>query len=226
MRENAAALATALGINLSEAAIALDLCILITADPADAVAQHVAQEASLLLARTVRCTTVMDAHEVFAAELIVGSLPSRTTGTRIYVDVLGDRAIIGQNVRPAARCTEIPKILGLLVACYSSSAALHHALGGSLSFGLPEPLIVEFAQLGIDLDAIAQPVALGRAYLAGAGAIGNGLLWAARHLDIRGQLDIVDDDRVASGRPTVGPRTRTAAASRQKRGRDHPPDEP
>jgi hypothetical protein len=35
--------------------------------------------------------------------------------------------------------------------------------------------------------------------MAGAGAIGNGFLWAARHLDIRGQLDIVDDDRVSSG---------------------------
>ena len=32
---------------------------------------------------------------------------------------------------------------------------------------------------------MSQPVLLGRAYLAGAGAIGNGLLWAARHLDIR-----------------------------------------
>jgi hypothetical protein len=35
--------------------------------------------------------------------------------------------------------------------------------------------------------------------LAGAGAIGNGLLWVARHLDIRGRLEIADDDHVESG---------------------------
>jgi hypothetical protein len=198
-RENAAALATASGINLSEAATALDLCILITADPADVVAQHVAHEASLLLIRTVRCTSVMDGDEVVAAELIVGSRRSRTNGSRIYVNVLGDRAVIGQDVQPAGQCAEVPRILGLLVACYASAAALHHALRGALAFGSPEPLIVEYSQLGVDLGALTQPVVLGRAYLAGAGAIGNGLLWAARYLDIRGQLDIVDDDRVASG---------------------------
>jgi hypothetical protein len=199
MRENAIALATALVVDEGEAAIALDLCILISADPADATAQHVAQEAFSLLERTVRCKSVMTPHEVVGAELIFGSVPARTDGIRIYVDIMGDRAAIGRNVRPAGRCTEVPKILGLLVACYASSAALHHALNGALALGLPEPLIVEFAQLGVNLKVIAQPVDLGRAYLAGAGAIGNGLLWAARYLDIRGQLDLVDDDRVASG---------------------------
>lgn len=198
-RENASALATASGINMSDAAIALDLCILITADPTDAIAHHLAQEASSLLARTVRCTSAIEAREVVAAELIIGSLRARTSGPRVYVNVLGDRAAIGRNVQPGGPCAEIPRILGLLVACYASSVTLYHALGGTLAFGLPEPLIVEYAQLGVDLNAIVHPVVLGRAYLAGAGAIGNGLLWAARHLNIRGQLDIVDDDHVASG---------------------------
>lgn len=198
-RENAAALAAALGTSLSEAATALDLCILITADPADVVAQHVARETSLLLARTVRCSSAVGNHEAIAAELIVGSRGSRTRGPRVYVDVRGDCAVIGRDVNPVAPCAEVPKILGLLVACYASAAVLHHALRGALTLGLPEPLIVKYAQFGVRLSALAQPVALGRAYLAGAGAIGNGLLWAARYLDIRGQLDIVDDDRVSSG---------------------------
>lgn len=198
-RENATALAAALGTSLSEAATALDLCILVTADPADAVAQHVAREASLLLARTVRCSSVLQEHGVVAAELIVGSRRSRTNGPRVYVDVRSDCAVIGQDVKSVTPCAEVPKILGLLVACYASAAVLHHALHGALTLGLPEPLKVEYAQLGVRLSALTQPVALGRAYLAGAGAIGNGLLWAARYLDIRGQLDIVDDDRVSSG---------------------------
>ena len=43
------------------------------------------------------------------------------------------------------------------------------------------------------------PVSLGEAYLAGAGAIGNGFLWAARHVRLVGTLNIVDDDIVSSG---------------------------
>jgi hypothetical protein len=58
---------------------------------------------------------------------------------------------------------------------------------------------VSFEELGIELDALPEPIELGHAYLAGAGAIGNGFLLAARYLDLRGRLDIVDDDQVSSG---------------------------
>lgn len=198
-RENAAALASALGVQLEEAAQALNLCVLITADPADEVAQTIAREAALLLRRTVRSVSLEDTGDVIAAELVIGSRPSRTDRTRVRVQVRGDRAIIGRSVDEAQECAEVPAILSLLIACYASAASLYHALGGVFPFGTPEPLELKFEQLGIDLTSIAQPIDLGRAYLAGAGAIGNGFLWAARHLNLRGQLDVVDDDKVGSG---------------------------
>jgi len=198
-RENAAALAGALGINIGDAAKALNLAIVVTADPADIVAQRIATEVVSLLSRTVQSVSAEERLENVAAELVVGSATARTDGTKIYVNVCGDRAVIGCGVQGAQACADTPAIFCLLVACYASAATLHYAIGGTLPFGLPDPLSVEFDQFGIDSASIMQPLELGRAYLAGAGAIGNGFLWAARHLDIRGQLDIVDDDSVAPG---------------------------
>lgn len=93
----------------------------------------------------------------------------------------------------------MPAILCLLTACYASAAALYYALDSRLPSGLADPLVVDFSELGIDLPSLERPIDIGHAYLAGAGAIGNGLLWAARHLDIGGRLEIVDDDSVSSG---------------------------
>ena len=99
----------------------------------------------------------------------------------------------------AEACSCMPSILALLTACYGAAATLYHATAGILPFELPDPLVVRFAEIGIDMKALSQPVDLGVSYLAGAGAIGNGFLWAARYLDFRGRLHIVDDDDVTSG---------------------------
>jgi len=197
-RENAAALASALGLNLHDAAEALDLEIAITADPADAVAQQIAREFSELLSRTVRRISESHVEGNVAAELVIGCAAPRTHGVKLYLDVRDDHASISGKAS-AATCALIPSILALLIACYASAATLYHALGGVLPFELPEPWVLRFYQLGIDLTSLGQPIDLGHTYMAGAGAIGNGFLWAARHLDLRGQLDIVDDDHVNSG---------------------------
>lgn len=198
-RENAAALASALGLSLADAAEALDLDIAITVDPADDTAQQIAWEISELLGRTVRRISTAQLEGSVAAELVVGSAVPRTSGIKIYLGVRDDHAIISQSAHTTEACIPIPAILGLLIACYASAATLYHALGGILPFGLPEPFVLRFDQLGIDWASVPGPIDLSRTYIAGAGAIGNGFLWAARHLDLRGQLDIADDDHVSSG---------------------------
>ena len=53
-QENATTLATALGLRVESAAKVLDLNVLVTADPADALAHLIATEVCALLSRTVR----------------------------------------------------------------------------------------------------------------------------------------------------------------------------
>ena len=198
-RENAATLASAIGLSLAEATEALDLEIAITVDSTDSIAQRIAGEVSDLLTRTVRRVSTVELEGSVSAELVIGSAVPRTSGGNIFLHVTNDYAIIGRNVHASEACAHIPAILGLTIACYASAAVLNHALDKTLPFNQPEPLVLSFNQFGIDWASVLKPIDLGRTYLAGAGAIGNGFLWAARHLNLCGQLDIVDDDYVSSG---------------------------
>lgn len=198
-RENAIALASALGIGVAEAANTLDLLILVTADDRDHSALRLAGECVSLLSRTVQCASEISPERRVAAELVVGCATQRTEAPAVRVNVSVDRIEIGRVVDASAPCAPVPPILALLGACYASAAVFHFAIGGRLGTGIQEPLVVEFAQLGVTASALEDPVDIGRAFLAGAGAIGNGFLWAARFLNIRGQIDIADDDVVSSG---------------------------
>ncbi len=198
-RENAAALASALGVSLDAATQALGLRIAVTADPSDTVACAVAEEVISILGRTVQDVSSEVAKGSVAAELIIGCAPPRTVAVQVYLTIEADQFSISRERRATQTSAPVLAIFGLLATCYASGVVLYHALGGSLPFAVPDPLTVEFRDLGIDLADLEQPIDIGRAYLAGAGAIGNGFLWAARHLQLHGQLDVVDDDSVSSG---------------------------
>src|SRR5260221_12936675 len=76
-RGKAAALAGALGINIGGAAKALNLAIVVTADPADILAQRIATEVVSFLSRTVQSGSAGERVENVAAELVVGSATGR-----------------------------------------------------------------------------------------------------------------------------------------------------
>jgi molybdopterin/thiamine biosynthesis adenylyltransferase len=99
----------------------------------------------------------------------------------------------------SAPCADLPGLWALVSACYVTGAALSLALSQEPLFGSPDPMHVEFEQLGLIDQNLNRPLDLGVAYMAGAGAIGNGFLWAARHVEIAGTLHVVDDDQVSSG---------------------------
>lgn len=198
-RENAAALAAALGLDLDAAADALDLAVTITLNPADPIAQELGADITELLGRTVREVSAQEIPGAPAAELIIGTAAARTQSRKIYLSVERESATLSRKPGALRVCQPIQGLLRAIVACYTCAATLDCALDADLPFGLPDPLVLPFDALGVDLAALAGPVDLGHTYLAGAGAIGNGLLWAARHLDLRGRLEIADDDVVSSG---------------------------
>ena len=198
-RENATALASALGLSLSDASEALDLKIGIAVEPGDTTAAQIGYEISQLLRRTVRRVTLSVPHKEVATELVVGSATPTTNAKKLYLTILPDHAKISQNQHDTQVCAPTLPILILLIACYASAATLSRALDRALPFAPPDPFILDFRQLGIEWNSVMAPVDLEHTFIAGAGAIGNGFLWAARHLNFRGQLSIADDDVVSSG---------------------------
>jgi hypothetical protein len=196
-RENAMALAAALGIAVDAATQALDFDIAITVDATDATAQQIAAELAYLLRRTVRHVFTAELAAPISVEVIIGAMAARTTGKRLYLSVGKTEAVIRRTDAPREACESLHPLFGLIVACYCAAATLDYALDDL--FGMPDLFVFRFNELGIESASLIQPVDLGTAYLAGAGAIGNGFLWAARNLDFGGELNIVDDDVVSSG---------------------------
>lgn len=198
--QNATTLAAALGLTEARAAELLDLTVLVTADPTDLTALALASDVVELLGRTVReATRDLPAGRV-AAELVIGAASGRTNAKHIFVQVSAHGAAMFQNQPTSVEpCAPIHRLLCAWIACYTCAVVLSRAVDVDLPFNLPVPFKFSFDVLGLDLAALDQPVDISHAYLAGAGAIGNGLLWAGRHLDLRGRLDITDDDVVDSG---------------------------
>lgn len=198
-RENATALASVLGLSVDEAADFLALSVAITIDSADPTAQQIAAEAFALLSRTVQRVVVSKAEDNVDAELVIGCATPLTKGCPVFLSVSDEFAVIASCADSSARCASVPGVVALLIACYASGVTLNAALSGALPFGQPDPFVLSLHEFGIDWSAVSEPISLDHTYIAGAGAIGCGFLWAARHLNLRGRLEIVDDDCVSSG---------------------------
>ena len=197
-RENAMTLASLLGVASGEAATLLDACVVVTSRSNDAVACHLASHIRDLLERTVSSVTLESDHDA-TVEITIGEARPRTGALHLAVAVLPDAIIIRRTGVAASACAHIPAVLLRLSACYAAAAAMQLVLGPRAFLTTPNPFILSFAELGIDIDRLGDVIQLETAYLAGAGAIGNGLLWAAEDLDLRGCLTIADDDLVSNG---------------------------
>ena len=199
-RENIRALAVAAGLSEEEASDRLEVPVLVTHDPNDPVAVAFVAELVPILSRTLKVVDhPTEAVSRVATEFVVGNAPSRSSSTKVFANLTATRLVIQQTPTICQGSALPHRLMVLVAACYVSSAVINAAVGD----GFPNPPPTEFE---IPFDAflpsqthLLAPVALGEAYLAGAGAIGNGLLWAARHVRLVGTLNIVDNDVVSSG---------------------------
>jgi molybdopterin/thiamine biosynthesis adenylyltransferase len=110
---------------------------------------------------------------------------------------------IGSSAPAEAVSADTHPVLLLVVACYAAGAILKTIFGGPLqapgpaaSIGLTIPII---DIVGPDPSWLAVEFELTDTYLAGAGAIGNGFLYALSLLRVSGTLVIVDPDTVGDG---------------------------
>ena len=197
--ENALTLAEVAGVSLPEAEEALRVVTAVTFHLGDETARQVAVEVEALLSRTVRTVGGTDGEGEPIAELVIGEAPSRTRGAKIYLGIAEGEAVLRPTRGSYRRCAAIPQVLHVLIACIAAGAVLRRALPGVLPGPDSDTLVLRYADLGLDLGRLLEPIEIGRAYMAGAGAVGNGFLWAARHLNFVGRLDVVDDDHVSKG---------------------------
>lgn len=199
-RENARALAAALGIDdLESAAQMLDVPVLVTAALDCPQAKALGEDVLQLLSRTLtHVSTSPDGH-TYAVEVLIGMATPQSRAQLLQVSGKGETCEIGDPSAIQGHFHCVHPIFRRMTACYVAAVTLKVSLGDRLPFAVPTPLKLDFTSLGINMASLAEDINIGKAYLAGAGAIGNGLLWAAQGLRLRGELHVVDADVVDNG---------------------------
>lgn len=197
-RENANSLAAALGIEMEEASELLSAKVLITMEGESDGACIFAEQLSKLLERTFQLVTTKVSVDSPAVEVVVGNAKPRSKAQTVWVAITKDEARISRTVQEEIAVAELHPAISLVVACYTAGAVVVLTTRDALPSPYPDPLILDLKTLG-DSAQLNRPIDLGISYLAGAGAIGNSVLWALHYFNVHGRLEIVDFDIVKDG---------------------------
>lgn len=204
--ENLRMLASLVGITDEEASGLLNANLQVTWQPGDQAGAWLGEFTVTLLERTFSSVGKPDSPQLEASHelLINGATPRAKDATLLYA-ALSDagfrcgKSFAGHVLHPVIDAPP-PRILALLCACFTAAQVANFALK------LP---IGRVAGAGIDIDFSKWPgvppeiwlhtAELGACHLAGAGAVGNALLYAIQFLPVRGQITIMDPKKVAGG---------------------------
>jgi hypothetical protein len=188
-------LASMLGVGEAEATERLALNVLITAEAG--WKWRWAGELAEVLCRTVVVTMISGSNRP-DLEIVIGTANPRAGCRCLFAD-LDSTGLAVSHERLARGAGEPHGLYGAAAACVVSAAALRTLIDEA---ALPEvrlPLRFAFADLGVPDNALNRPIQLTDAVVAGAGAVAHGFLHAARHLEMRGELTIVDPKTIQEG---------------------------
>jgi hypothetical protein len=195
--ENAKALAKLFGLDDDEAAALLKMTIRVRAG-SDRASQATRQDIVDLLTRTVG--RIVEAEgELANVEVVVGDAVPSEAARVVRVGVTDAEVVVScDDVPEHDGEAAVPRIVLLIAACYAAGMAVR------LGFARPFPLpYADTIRIPVDRllrgREVGGPVNVGKLYVAGAGAIGNGFLRGLALFDLHGELHIVDPKRVTSG---------------------------
>lgn len=196
-QENARTLAAALGLAEEEAVERLDACVVVTAAPGE---DRLATRLRDLLQRTlVNVALEPQTGRSPVVEVVVGRTRARTAARVVGVGIRGYEIEVRDGGLATPTAPSAHPVVEALAACYAAAAVVHRAVHAA-EIDLRLPIAIDVAAiLGADVGCLERPVDLGVAYLAGAGAIGNGLLLGLSTMDVRGELHVCDPDSVSDG---------------------------
>lgn len=197
-QENVKALALAAGITPEQAAERLDGRVLCTFNREDAAACQFYEELRPVLGRTIDVHDTPDGRR-YLVEMVIGEVEPRGGAATVFVGLGPDSCCFSSVPAGVYSSKPVHGALSVVAACYGAAVAVHRAVGEGIPNPPPEHLEIRYDEILPDLSVLSEAVDMRGAYLAGAGAIGNGFLWAARHVDLRGELRVCDDDIVSSG---------------------------
>lgn len=199
--ENAKTLAAALEIDERVATELLNVNVLITFDERNNIETRFAKHIERMLSRTIRtvCLNGRDVCQDIAVEFVIGDASPVLSVTRLFA-AIGKEQVVISPTRTVLAKPDIHPVGLLLGSCYAVGAILNKVLKDSLPYPSPEVFNINLAELvGDDLKLLYETVQVGEAYLAGAGAIGNGFIYALSQFRVQGTVNVADHDMVSDG---------------------------
>jgi hypothetical protein len=194
-QQNAMMLASLLGVDEADAGERLRRTVLVTAEPG--WKSSWASEVADLLGRTVEVGFEQNGIAP-DLELLIGAVAPRTAARHLFVDLGATGAAVSMDA--AGRFDGEPHgLYAAAAACAAAAAAVHAVINNSALPQVRLPLRLDYAQLGVPEVALDRAIELRHSVMAGAGAVAHGFLRAARHLDVQGELAIVDAKVVQGG---------------------------
>lgn len=149
-----------------------------------------------LLSRTFDSVKIVDSPSTSADLVICWGQPCDADRS---LTVTCERKLL--SISPEVVGTFDPTGLGIgqqtVAACYVASAASRILVPG-ISNNNVWPLKLDLGHFTVSNDGRGY-IDIGNAYLVGAGAIGNGFIWALENNTLLGNLTLIDDDHVSDG---------------------------
>jgi len=196
-QENERTLAQLMGISESDAATRLQQRVAIT--HGGNVGGLFAEELAEQLGRTI--DVVIDDSDC-DLEVVIDASPLRQAEKRVFVNLNDEYISVSkENARSDREPANIHGLHIVIGACYAAGVVLSELIEGLEISPRTDAFVVRFDALGVSRALLERKIKLNDTALIGAGAIGNGFLRAARHLNISGQLSIIDPKAVGSGNP-------------------------
>lgn len=131
--------------------------------------------------------------------MVIGDVQPLGLAPAVFARLTPDGCCFSPQPTAVHSASPAHRTLTVVAACYGAGVAIHRAVGEGIPNPPPDRLEIRYDDILPDRGVLEEAVNLGETHLAGAGAIGNGFLWAARHVDLRGKLIVCDDDVVSSG---------------------------
>lgn len=204
--ENLRMLASIVGINDAEAAELLDATLQVTWLPDDRAGAWLGEFTVVMLERTFSSVGTPDSPRLDAShELLINAavpLGKNAILLRAALNEGGFRCgkdLVGASW-PRTDGAPAPQVLALLSACFAAAQMANSALQLPAGRVSDAGIDIDFSKWpGVPTEVWLHCAELETCHLAGAGAVGNALLYALQFLPVQGNITVIDPKKVKGG---------------------------